>query len=376
MSALVDTYETLPFTVIHGDGMYVYDTDGREYLDLYGGHAVALLGHSPPSVAQAIAEQAKSLLFYSNVAPLDVRDRAARMLTGFAGAPYDKVFFCNSGAEANENALRLAVEKLGRSKIAALRGAFHGRTLLAAAATDQAKRAESLNPWSGPVLRLVPNCTEEIRQIDTDTAAVIVEPILSMAGVITLDHTYLEALVVRCREVGAWLIFDEVQTGMGRTGVPFVAGSRGVFPQMVTLAKGIAAGVPMGALLMTGEVAEQVKMGDMGSTFGGGPLACAAMCATVETLEAQDLATNAARIESWVKRHCHVKGVEAVLGRGALLGLRLSLPAKEVHDALMERGIITGKSRDPHVLRLLPPLITREQHVIALAKALGEVLHA
>lgn len=376
MSALVDTYETLPFTVSHGEGMYVYDTDGRQYLDLYGGHAVALLGHSPPSVAHAIGEQAKSLLFYSNVAPLNVRERAAHTLTGFAGPPYEKVFFCNSGAEANENALRLAIEKLGRPKIAALHGAFHGRTLLAASATDQPKRVESLTSWTGPVLRLTPNCVEEIEQIDTSTAAVIVEPILSMAGVAVLDHTYLHALADRCHEVGAWLIFDEVQTGMGRTGKPFVAGSSGVYPQMVTLAKGIAAGVPMGAVLMTDEVSDQVKMGDMGSTFGGGPLACAAMCATVETLISQDLVTNATRIESWVKRHCQMKGVRAVLGRGALLGLQLSLPAKDVYDALLTHGIITGKSRDPHVLRLLPPLITREQHVIALAEALGEVLHA
>lgn len=376
MSALVDTYETLPFTVSRGDGMYVFDLDGRQYLDLYGGHAVAVLGHSPLAVVQAVAAQARSLLFYSNVAPLEVRESAAHQLTEFAGAPYEKVFFCNSGAEANENALRLAIEKLGRPKVAALRGAFHGRTLLAAAVTDQSKRPDALAPYNGPVLRLTPNCIEEVEQIDTDTAAVIVEPILSMAGVITLEPAYLQALAARCKEVGAWLVFDEVQTGMGRTGVPFVAGSSGVCPQMVTLAKGIAAGVPMGAVLMTEEVSDQVKMGDMGSTFGGGPVACAALCATVETLLTQDLMANAARIDGWVRSYCEVPGVQSVLGRGALLGLRLAMPAKQAYEALLEHGIITGKSRDPHVLRLLPPLVTQEAHIIALAKALGEVLRA
>ena len=376
MSALVDTYETLPFTVSHGSGMYVYDTDGREYLDLYGGHAVAVLGHSPPWVARAISDQAHSLLFYSNVAPLDVRERAARMLIDFAGPPYEKAFFCNSGAEANENALRLAIEKLDRPKIAALQGAFHGRTLLAAAVTDQASRSDSLTTWNGPVLRLAPNCVEELDQIDSDTAAVIVEPILSMAGVIALETTYLEALAERCEQVGAWLVFDEVQTGMGRTGFPLVAAWSGVRPQMVTLAKGIAAGVPMGAVLLTDEVAQRVRLGDMGSTFGGGPLACAALCATLEALRTQDLVANAVRIERWVQGHCRLPGVESVLGRGALLGLRLTAPATTVYEELLEHRIITGKSRDPHVLRLLPPLIVQEDHIMRLAHTLKEILSA
>jgi acetylornithine/succinyldiaminopimelate/putrescine aminotransferase len=367
-SPLAQTYATLPFTVARGEGMYVFDTDGNRYLDLYGGHAVAVLGHSPPEVARAIAEQAATLLFYSNVAPIEVRDRAAARLLAFAGGHFEQVFFCNSGAEANENALKLAIQKTGRSKLVALKGSFHGRTLLASAVTDNPKWHEQTHGWMGPVSFIAPN--GDLGEIDDQTAAVIVEPIQSMAGVVVLSSNYLSDLRRQCDLTGALLVFDEVQTGMGRTGTPFASGFRGVVPDMGTSAKGLASGVPMGALLLTERLAKQVVEGDLGSTFGGGPLACAAMEATISVIERDGLAANAARFEKLV-RAMNVKGIEEVVGEGALLGLRLAEPAKEAHKRLLERRVITGTSKDPHVLRLLPPLIAGEEHVNELAAAFG-----
>jgi acetylornithine/N-succinyldiaminopimelate aminotransferase len=369
-SPLVKTYATFPFTVASGRGMYVYDTEGREYLDLYGGHAVALLGHSPPEVARAVAEQAERLLFYSNLAPLEVRERAAARLLAFAGGHLGGVFFCNSGAEANENALKLAIQQTGRSKVVALKGAFHGRTALAAAVTDNDEWHKAMPGWVGHVARIPVNAEDGLDAIDGQTAAVIAEPIQSMAGVVVLEDSFLAALRRRADQTGAMLIFDEIQTGMGRTGTPLVAGFGGVTPDMVTLAKGLAGGVPMGAVLMVDRVASRVATGDLGSTFGGGPLACAALEATIGVLERDSLAGNAQRIEPAARGLASVDGVEEVRGKGALLGLRTALPAKRVCQALLGRCIITGTSLDPHVLRLLPPLIVREEHVATLRAAL------
>lgn len=221
---LVPTYAQLPMTLVRGAGAVVWDAEGRKYWDFYGGHAVALLGHSHPAVADAIAEQARTLAFYSNIVPIPVRDQAAASLASLAPPELRNVFFCNSGAEANENALKLAIQQTGRKRIAALDGAFHGRTLLALAATDTPSLKKSLDGLFCPTLRITPNQVAGLKNIDESIAAVIVEPILSMAGVIELSPEFLRALQKRCADVGAMLIYDEVQTGLGRLGRPFVAG--------------------------------------------------------------------------------------------------------------------------------------------------------
>ncbi|MFH1746736.1 MAG: aminotransferase class III-fold pyridoxal phosphate-dependent enzyme [Planctomycetota bacterium] len=372
-SALVNTYAQLPFTIVSGRGARVRDERGREYWDLYGGHAVALLGHSHPRVIRAVAEQAQRLMFYSNAAPLEIRTRAAERLCAFAPAGLSHVFFCNSGAEANENALKLAVHHTGRKRIAALVGGFHGRTLLALAATgDELLRA----PYEGllcPTVRLCPNVLEEVRRIDERVAAVIVEPIQSMAGVVELDGELLMALRRRCDEVGALLIYDEIQTGMGRIGRAFAAGQFGVSPDIVTLAKGIANGLPMGAVLMSRRLADQVRTGDLGSTFGGNPLSCAALLAVLETIQTEDLLEHAAVLEARARAKLCVGPVRDVLGRGCLIGLRLSIPAKLVQKALLERGFITGTSADPNILRLLPPINMPPEAIDDLAETLLEL---
>jgi acetylornithine/succinyldiaminopimelate/putrescine aminotransferase len=369
-SALVDTYAQFPLHVVEGRGAKLIDRDGREYWDFYGGHAVALLGHSHPAVTRAVAEQAARLTFYSNVLPLEIRDEAARRLCDFAPDGPDHVFFCNSGAEANENALKLAIQQTGRKRIAALHGAFHGRTLLALSATDGAKLRAPLEGMLCDTWRLRPNEVADVALIDESVAAVIVEPILSIAGVIELSGPFLAALRRRCDESGTMLVYDEVQTGMGRLGRPLAAGEYGVSPDMVTLAKGVANGIPMGAVLMNERVASRVKIGDLGSTFGGGPVACAALLAVLDTLDREPLIAHAAALGRRMRERLGIGPVRDIVGRGCMIGLRVEGAAKALQEKLLRRGFVTGTSNDPGVLRLLPPLVTPFEAVDALAEAL------
>jgi acetylornithine/succinyldiaminopimelate/putrescine aminotransferase len=371
--ALVDTYAQFPLRLAGGRGARVWTEDGHEYWDFYGGHAVALLGQAHPAVAEALLRQAHALSFYSNVVPLEIRERAAHRLAAFAPDGLAHVFFCNSGAEANENALKLALKQTGRKRIAALRRAFHGRTLLALAATDDEELHAPFDGLLCPTLRLRANEPADLAALDETVAAVIVEPIQSLAGVVTLTGDYLRALRARCDAVGALLIYDEVQTGLGRLGRPFAAGEHEVLPDLMSLAKGLANGVPMGAVLMTPRVAGAIRRGDLGTTFGGGPLACAALLAVLETITREDLVVHAAELGARMHARLRVGPVREVLGRGCLIGLRAAGTACELQAALRERGFIVGTSRDPHVLRLLPPLNTPPEAVDELATVLAEL---
>lgn len=356
MRALVDTYATLPLDIISGAGSKLRARNGREYWDFYGGHAVAIIGHSHPAVTQAIARQAQTLTFYSNVLPLDIRTRAAERLVNFCGGGLGHVFFCNSGAEANENALKLAIQQTGRKRIAVLEGGWHGRTLLALSATTEEKLRKPVAGLLVDSVRLRPNATADLHKLDDTIAAIIVEPIQSIAGVISLEGDYLRALRRRCDETGTMLIYDEIQTGMGRLGRPFVAGDFDAWPDMSTSAKGIANGIPMGAVLMNERVAHHVKSGDLGTTFGGGPVACAALLATLDVIEGEKLLAHAAKLDAAIRAKLVAGPVTQILGRGCLIGLRCTNGAKPVQQELLARGFITGTSADPNVLRLMPPI--------------------
>jgi acetylornithine/N-succinyldiaminopimelate aminotransferase len=371
-SALLPTYKTYPFELVRGQGMHVWDAAGRCYLDFYGGHAVASLGHSPEALAEALGRQAREFLFYSNVARIPVRERAARALADYAGPGFSRVFFCNSGAEANESALKVGIQRTGRMRIAALEGGFHGRTLLALAATGGAGYRAGLEPLLAECVRLRPNRPEDLALLDSTVAAVIVEPVLSMAGVVELQRDWLVALRARTRELGIVLVFDEVQTGVGRLGAPFAALALGVTPDLITTAKGLGGGVPVGALLLTPEMADGMKEGDLASTFGGGPLACAAVLATLGEIRSQELEARVRRVSAFARDRLRVGPVDSVRGAGWLMGLVTGVPAREVHAFLMQRGILTGTSADPNVLRLMPPLIVEEDHVELLRAALLE----
>ena len=357
VAPLLPTYAPYPFALVSGRGEQVFDADGTAYLDFYGGHCVAGTGHSHPKVAGAIAAQARQLMFYSAAARLPVRDAAAQALVAFGPPGLASVFFCNSGAEANESALKVAVQLTGRHRFTAFKGSFHGRTLLALSVTDAPDLKQSLGPLVAPVDFLPFGDIAALDVADfTKSAAVIVEPIQSMAGVGTADSAWFKALREKCRRAGALLIFDEVQTGMGRTGQPFAAQFYGVTPDMLTLAKSIASGVPMGALLMSPAVASTLKPGDLGSTFGGGPLACAALLATLEVMHEEGLMANAVAQEQRIRSVLAGSFVSEVRGTGLLLGLKAGQHAKPLKKYLQERHILVGGSNDPEVLRLMPPL--------------------
>lgn len=352
------TYAKLPITVVCGQGCSVFDEEGREFLDLYGGHAVASTGHCHPVVVAAIREQAGRLLFYSNVVGSDARARAAEAIVSQAPPPLSRVFFVNSGTEANENAMRLARRHTGRTEVISTDGGFHGRTADAISAAGSEKYRALQKPQV-PDHRFVPFGDLEAaeRAVSRKTAAVLLEPIQSMAGVRTAPSGYFEGLRRVCTRHGACLVYDEVQTGFGRTGSFFFAGRDGVVPDLLTLAKGIASGVPMGAVLVSEEIASRVKTEEYGTTFGGGPLACAAAEATVKViLEERLLERVRDGSEKLRSGAVAMRGVKETRGLGYLLGIVLDGPAAAVRERLFERQVLVGASSDPTVLRLLPPL--------------------
>lgn len=368
MPALLPTYAPYPFPLVRGEGDRVFDDGGQAWWDFYGGHCVCATGHSHPAVVKAIAAQAASLLFYSAAAALPVRDAAAERITAFAGM--DSVFFCNSGAEANENALKLALLLTGRKRLAAFEGGWHGRTLLALSVTDDPKITEPFADQLVPCLRLPFGDLAALAAADfSDVAGIIVEPIQSMAGIKTASREWFQALREKCDASGTLLIFDEIQTGMGRMGTPFAAQFYGVRPDLMTSAKGLASGVPMGALLMTAAVASRLKGGDLGSTFGGGPLACAALLATVDVIATEGLMANATAAAARLRKELTGSMVTEVLGEGLLLGLR-SAHAAALKKHLLARNLLVGGSGDPTVLRLMPPLNVSDGALLALITAI------
>jgi acetylornithine aminotransferase/acetylornithine/N-succinyldiaminopimelate aminotransferase len=366
------TYKKMPLVAERGDGVWIYTSDGDRYLDLYGGHAVAGTGHCHPHVVKAIREQAEQLLFYSNLVYSGARARAAQKLVSVAPAPLTKSFFCNSGTEANENAMRMARLATRREQIITFTGGFHGRTADAISATFLGKYRELGKPNVPGHLQAEFGNIGSVRAIADDTvAAIMLEPIQSMAGVRIAEPAFYRELRQLCDERGIMLIYDEVQTGVGRTGEWFFAGSDGVVPDVITLAKALGSGVPVGACLVTEDVASHIKENDLGTTFGGGMLAMAAVTATLEAIENDRLLENVKTVEAYLRlRLRDVEQVVAVHGRGFLLGIEFAEKAALVHQALLERKIITGTSSNPNVLRLLPPLCLQTAEVDLLVEAL------
>jgi acetylornithine/N-succinyldiaminopimelate aminotransferase len=371
---LDEVFPTLPFAPVKGEGAYLEDADGRKVLDFYGGHAVAALGYGHPRLTEAICRQASTLHFQSNILPLAVRHQAAEKLAAFAPDGLERVFFVNSGAEANENALRVALTMTGRSKVVAVEHGFHGRTAAAGAATWGAKKWYGFPRTPFDVVFVPRNNVAAMHAaVDERTAAVIVEPVQGLAGAFDLATDFLRAARQACDRHDALLILDEVQTGVGRLGAPFGADLYRVQPDLLTIAKGVAGGFPCGALLMTPTLAKDLTPGQLGTTFGGGPLACAAVIATLDAIEQERLIDNVRTLSALIRETCVVGPVHGVQGQGFLLGLKTTAPAAKVRDALLARNILTGTSTDPHVLRLLPPLVLAHEHVTLLAAALKEL---
>jgi acetylornithine/N-succinyldiaminopimelate aminotransferase len=370
----IPVYGQLPFVPEAAAGCEIIAGDGRRILDLYGGHAVAALGYGHPRLVAAVREQSESLLFQSNAVALEVRATAAEKLVSVAPAALERVFFVNSGAEANENALRMACTVTRRSKILAVTHGFHGRTAAAGAVTWNSDRWYGF-PRKPFDVDFVPrdDCAAAEAMIGPDVAAVIVEPVQGVAGAFDLSAEFLQTLRDSTRKHGSLLIADEVQSGMGRCGHYFAVQAYAVEPDLLTSAKSLGGGVPCAAVLSRGDIAERFGPGDLGTTFGGGPLAAAAISAVIDTIEDEGLLAKVREREAQIRERCRMGPVVGIQGKGLLLGLVCDRPAAEVRDALLEQDILTGTSADAKVVRILAPLVITDEHVDHLARALTRI---
>jgi acetylornithine/succinyldiaminopimelate/putrescine aminotransferase len=375
----IPTYAQLPICVVRGESCRVFDEDGRSYLDFYGGHAVALTGHCHPRVVAALREQAGRLLFYSNVVFNDTRARALASLAAAMPSGMSRAFLCNSGSEANEAAIKTARRVTGRREVISMLNGFHGRTMGSLSATALGHYLADYAPGV-PDHRFIPfgDLAAAEHAVSEKTALVLLEPIQSMGGMGTASDEYVVGLRRLCDRTGTLLAFDEVQTGPARTGRWWYGDHAGVVPDIITTAKGLGSGVPVGAMLATDPVSAKVKEGDQGTTFGGGPLACAAIDATLSVIREERLVENAAlRGQGLAHASRALRGVTGIRGRGLLLGIELDRDAKPVVQALREKHrVLAGTTSDPKVVRLLPPAVLGDPEVAEFVAALSSVLDA
>lgn len=370
----VPVYGQLPFVPERASGCDIFTKDGRRILDLYGGHAVAALGYGHPRFVKAIQEQSGKLHFQSNAVALEVRAQAAEKLVRIAPQGLERVFFVNSGAEANENALRMACMATGRKKVLAMTQGFHGRTAAAAAVTWNSDKWYGFpaKPFETGFIPREDSAAAKA-MINDEIAAVIFEPVQGVAGAFDLSTQFLETLRATTQEHGVVLIADEVQSGIGRSGQYFAVQAQHISPDILTSAKALGGGIPCGAVLCTQEIASRFGPGDLGSTFGGGPIAAAAITATIDAIEKEGLLSNVRQREAQIRKQCVVGPVQKIQGMGLLLGLVCDRPAIDIRNALLEQDILTGTSNDPDVLRILAPLVLESEHVDQLAEALAAI---
>ena len=367
----------------HGEGPYVFDTDGKKYIDFLAGIAVNVLGHGHPALVKAVCQQAGKLIHCSNLYYTEPQVQLIEKLAELSGM--DKVFIANSGAEANEGAMKLA-RKYGKMiskdkfEIVTAEHSFNGRTLATLTATGQPKNQEGYEPLPGGFRYVAFNDKEALKAVvSAKTCAVMIEPVQGEGGIHVPVDGYLQYARELCDKYGALLIFDEIQSGMGRTG-NFLAGQTyGVKPDIITLAKGLAGGVPIGAFLASEKVAAAFAPGDHGSTFGGNPLACAAALAVLTTIEQEDLMKNAAELGDYLIDKCkslqlkYPKLIKTVRGKGLMVGIELTRPGREVVDLCMDRGAIINCTAG-NVLRFVPPLNIGRNHVDEVVAIVDAVL--
>ena len=359
------TYKKFPISIVRGEDVWVWDSEGKRYLDLYGGHAVVATGHCHPDVVTAIQEQAGKLMFYSNVVYNDTRALAAEALCRIAPEGMENAFFVNSGAEANDNAIKLARKATGRTEVISFEGSFHGRTIGTLSATGMAKYREAFSPRvAGHVFAPFGDLAALEAMMSDQTAAVMLEPVQSMFGARTAGPEYYQGLRELCDRFGALLMFDEIQTGMGRTGEFFFSPYHGVTPDIISLAKALASGMPMGALLVSDAVASHITYGDLGTTFGAGMLASASLLATIQVIEKYELLANVKQQSKYLREKLSEnKHVVATHGLGFLVGIEFDREAAIFRDYLLENNIMTGTSSISNVLRLLPPLTLKQPEI-------------
>jgi acetylornithine/N-succinyldiaminopimelate aminotransferase len=375
-NAVLPTYARADLTIVRGKGCRVWDDEGRSYLDFGGGIAVTALGHRHPAVTAAAHAQLDALWHASNLYWTEPMLQLAELLSERAGGV--QAFFCSSGAEASEAALKVARKATGRTKLVALEESFHGRTLGALSLTGQPGKWEGFGPLVPGVSFARPNDVESLEAAVSpggDVAAVVLEPVLGEGGVVPLEETFVRAAAKIAREIGALLWVDEVQTGVGRTGTFFAYEQLDLAPDLVTLAKGLGNGLPIGALLVREGAADAIGPGDHGATFGGNPVACAAACAVVRAIDEPLLANVVARGEQLAAGLAALRGVAEVRGRGLMLAAVLDREVGPVVDACRAQGLLVlTAGPSPGVLRLLPPLVVSETEVDRALAILDDVL--
>jgi acetylornithine/N-succinyldiaminopimelate aminotransferase len=368
---VMQTYGRQPLALSHGKGAEVWDVEGKSYLDCFAGVAVNNIGHAHPKVALAICHQAQRMIHCSNVYYTQEQVELAQLLTQVS--PHDRVFFANSGAEANEGAIKLARKYTGKGEIISTDNSFHGRTLATVTATGQDKYKEPFKPLPGGFKHVPYGDIQAMAEaITEDTAAIILEPIQGEGGVIVPPEGYLQNVEKICRNTDILLIMDEIQTGFGRTGEMFASTLFGVEPDITTIAKAMGGGYPIGAILANERIASAFDPGDHGSTFGGNPLGCAAAKASIEVMLDENLAHQSQELGAYLKAKLEQMTskydiVKEVRGKGLMIGIELTKNCGDVVNEAREQGVLVNCTADT-VIRLLPPLIiTKEQLDVVVA---------
>lgn len=372
---LFDVYPLYEVTPVSAKGCYVIDDKGKRYLDLYGGHGVISIGHSHQEYVKRLTAQLSKIGFYSNSIKNPLQEELAVKLSKVSGCSDYNLFLCNSGAEANENALKMASFETGKKKIIAFKKAFHGRTSAAVAATDNLKINAPLNQQQEVVfLPLNDEIALESELKKGDAAAVIIEGIQGVGGLDQGTRAFFQNLEKLCRQYGALLILDEIQSGFGRSGKFFSFQHHGIQPDIISMAKGMGNGFPVGGILISDKI--KASYGLLGTTFGGNHLACAACLAVLDVISDEGLMDNVNNMSTYFdKRIKEVGSVKAIKGKGLMLGASFDFPVAELRKALIyEEGIFTGGSSDPNLLRILPPLSVGKEEIDIFIEALKHVL--
>lgn len=370
---LFKVYPLLDVELESGKGVFVFDKNGQKYLDFYGGHAVISVGHAHPHYIKALNEQLEKLVFYSNSVHLEIQQKLAQKLGQISGYTNYNLFLINSGAEANENALKLASFYNKRKKVIAFSGAFHGRTAAAVAVTDNPKIKPAINPDDHVIfLPFNDNVALEktFREQGNEICAVIVEPIQGVNGIYEASASFLEKIQELCLQNDAIFIADEVQCGFARSGKFFAHQYANVQPDIITIAKGMGNGFPVGGVLINEKI--HAVYGMLGTTFGGSPLACAATLAVLDIIENENLIENTQKMGQYLLENLKgIKGLKQIRGKGLILGLEFEEPIKDLRNNLLfKHQIFTGNSNNPNTLRVLPSLAIQKEEIVLFLNAL------
>jgi acetylornithine/N-succinyldiaminopimelate aminotransferase len=376
----LQTFKRYPITLDHGLGSRVWDVEGNMYIDALGGIAVNAIGHNHPVLVKRLQEQLTKLIHISNFYLSEPQVELSRKLTGIS--KMDRVFFCNSGAEAVEGAIKIArkhAHSTGRGgEIISFEGAFHGRTLATLAATGKKQMQQGFEPMPRGFKQVPFNDLEAAKQAATsETAAYIIEPIQGEGGIHVAGKRFMKELHDFCKKEGIALIFDEIQCGMGRTGKMFAHEYLDVKPDIMTLAKALGGGVPIGAILSSEKVSQAIEFGDHGTTFGGNPLACTAGLAMLEIIEKEDLLNRADKMGQWLKNKMsdlQPKGMKEIRGKGLMIGIEFDFETKPLVEKMMEKGVLANATADT-VLRLVPALNIPEKDMEKIVEVLVESLN-